>query len=128
VRRLFLLVILIIGGLGAFAQGSIQISYGPGVQGLIDAHIRYNKTQTTLDGYRVMLKSTNDRSNVQDLKSKFILLYPDVWVDWEYIRPLYKLKAGAFLTKLEAQRFVAELSHEFPGAYITRAKISPSEL
>lgn len=95
----------------------MQVSEDPAVGQLFQAWVRSNRVNTRLSGWRVQLLSTTDRTMVEDRKTRFRLQYPDIPADWIHEKPYYKLRAGAFTNKLEAQAFAATLRDAWPGAY-----------
>ena len=50
-------------------------------------------------------------------KTKFQFRYPDVKVNWEHSKPYYKLRIGAFATRLESVRLLYRIKQDYPGAY-----------
>jgi SPOR domain len=95
----------------------MQVSEDPVVGQLFQAWVRSNRANARLQGWRVQLLSTTDRTMVEERKTRFRLQYPDIPADWIHEKPYYKLRAGAFTSKLEAQAFAATLRDAWPGAY-----------
>jgi hypothetical protein len=86
-----------------------------------------NRTQPKIEGWRVQIMASTDRLQVEEARNRFRLAYPDVRADWVHEKPYYKLKAGAFRTRLEAMAFVAGLL-DFPGSFPVRdAAIHPRD-
>lgn len=95
----------------------IRFNEPPQVSEMVGAWVRYNRTNPGLSGWRVQLVSSTDRVKVEEGKARFLQLYPDVPADWVHEKPYYKLRAGAFHTRLEAAAFVQTLRNDYPGAY-----------
>ena len=88
-----------------------------------------NQTKGTVEGWRIQILATTDRRKLENEKRKFQSRYPQIAVDWTHEKPYYKLKAGAFSTKLEAARLLHELKRDYPSAYPAKDNnISPREL
>ena len=60
-------------------------------------------------GYRLIVKSTNDRLLAYKLKSDLLRNYPDQSVYMLYQSPFYKIKMGNFLKQDEAEKFKNQL-------------------
>jgi len=88
-----------------------------------------NQTKGTVEGWRIQILATTDRRKLEDEKRKFQSQYPQYGVDWTHEKPYYKLKAGAFSTKLEAARLLHILKKDYPSAYPAKDNnINPREL
>ena len=122
----FILFILCITALQA---QNITVTEDPAVTQMIDRHVAINKNTTTLKGWRVQILATTDRLRMERVKGSFQAKFPDVPVTWIHEKPWYKLRAGAFYTKLEAIRLLNRLKSYYEGAYTTEDKsIQPHEL
>ena len=95
---------------------------------LVEKHIKLNRATATIDGWRIQLLATTDRSKIQGARSTFINRYPNIPVDWVHASPWYRLRAGAFATKLDATRTLNSLKIYYPDAYLAKDKIRTSEL
>ena len=88
-----------------------------------------NKARTYMPGWRVQVLATPDRQRLESVKQSFQYRYPSIPVDWVHSAPYYKLRAGAFTTKLEALRLKYILERDYPGIYLVRDDaIRPEEL
>lgn len=95
---------------------------------LVDRHIELNRSTPTIDGWRIQLFATTDRSKLEGAKGTFINRYPNIPIDWVHASPWYRLRAGAYATKLDATRMLNSLKIYYPDAYLAKDKIKPSEL
>lgn len=126
-----LILIAVFGFLAQFAtaqQGVINISQDATMESALERHKQINRNTAKIDGWTVMIMSSTDRAKVVDTKAAFLRTFPNIPADWEYTRPFFKLRAGAFSTKLEAASLLARIKTQYPSAYIGRAKFSPREL
>lgn len=88
-----------------------------------------NKSKSYVSGWRVQIMATPDRQRLESVKQSFQYRYPSVPVDWVHSAPYYKLRAGAFSTKLEALRLKYILERDYPGIYLVKDDaIRPREL
>ncbi|MEM8586351.1 MAG: SPOR domain-containing protein [Bacteroidota bacterium] len=129
VMRFFVPLLFLVTGLSSIqAQGSVQVTADAPVSRLLNAFMQANEETTTVQGWRVQILATTDRQRLETVESRFERQYPSVPVDWVHTSPYYKLRAGAFLTKLEAERLKFSLSREFEGVYLVRDEVEESEL
>lgn len=88
-----------------------------------------NEFNPQVEGWRIQILATTDRRKMEDVKTEFQMKYPLVSIDWTQEKPYYKLKAGAFNTKLEAARLLYRLKKDYPSAYPAKDnRINRSEL
>ncbi|MEO6037476.1 MAG: SPOR domain-containing protein [Saprospiraceae bacterium] len=115
-----------LGQQGITAQ-EIQLNEDPKVAALQRNWVNANRTNPRVDGWRVQIIASTDRTQVEEGRNRFRQLYPDVVADWVQEKPYYKLRVGAFRSKLEALAFGSRLV-EYPGAYPARdANIHPRD-
>ena len=113
---------------GAVCSQNISVDEEYPIGEMMKKYTSNNKAQTVLAGYRIQLLATTDRQKVERSLSKFKALYPSINVDWEHNKPYYKLRAGAYRTRLDAIRALKTFKKDYPGAYTAKARINKSEL
>lgn len=99
------------------AQGNIQISGNPVVEDMMARYSEINKSKQFVDGWRIQLLASTDRQKVENAKQRFNNLYPNIQADWTHSAPYYRLRAGAFSSKLEANRVLYIIKRDYPSAY-----------
>lgn len=115
------------GGL-ATAQNIIVEADEP-IEQMMDRYVELNKARPTIPGWRIQIMATPDRQKLEAVKQSFQYKYPTISVDWVHVAPYYKLRAGAFSTKLEALRLKYILEQDYPGIYLVKDDaITPREL
>lgn len=73
----------------------------------------------TMRGYRLLIVNTTKRDEAMDAKTKIYTYYPELKAYLVYQSPYFKLKAGNFKTREEADRYRIELNSIFPkGVFI----------
>jgi hypothetical protein len=102
-----------------FSQ-EIQINEPPIITQMSEKWVAQNRANPQIEGYRVQLFSSTDRKKVEEAKVAFLKSYPNTPCDWVQEKPYYKLRAGAFLTKLESMQLIHALQADYPGAYSTK--------
>jgi hypothetical protein len=65
-----------------------------------------------IQGYRVQVFSSTNIDEARAKKAAMDLLVPDEWFYLEYESPSYKVRAGNFATRFEADRFARMLSEQ----------------
>lgn len=110
------------------AQSSIVVQTPPELNKLLNTFVQANEQETKMPGWRVQILATADRQRLETVESSFKLNYPSIPVDWVHASPYYKLRAGAFQTKQEAERLKYTLSSQFDGVYLVKDQVSEEEL
>ncbi len=83
-----------------------------------------------LPGYRIQLYtgSDSDKANAVKNKASYTLSKHGLRAESVYEQPLFKIKAGYFISQLEAQRQLVAILDDFPEAILVPDKISMSVL
>ncbi|MCX8211244.1 MAG: SPOR domain-containing protein [Lewinella sp.] len=110
------------------AAQSVTVKTEPGIDALMELFQTENEAESKVDGWRVQILATTDRNRLNTVESEFKVNYPSVLVDWVHTKPYYKLRAGAFQTKQEAERLKYTLGRQFEGVYLVKDKIGKNEL
>ena len=110
------------------AQQSINVQMDSGVKALYEVFLEQNKGSQEIDGWRLQILATTDRQRLESALQRFKNDYPSVRVDWVHTKPYYKLRAGAFATRSEAERLKYVLSRDYSGLYPVKDKINEREL
>ena len=96
---------------------------------MMESYISKNKTTYQIEGWRIQIMATTDRRKMEEAKSEFLMNYPQISVDWTHSKPYYRLRAGAFTSKLDAVRLLHVLKEDYPSAYPAKDNnIKPQEL
>lgn len=111
------------------AQSNIMVDEEPTISSMMSRMVEINRYKETVEGWRIQILATTDRRKMEDARQKFQSRYPNISVDWTHTKPYYKLRAGAFASKLEATRLLYQLKRDYPSAYPAKdTNIRPSEL
>ncbi len=107
-----------------------QVSYieDSNVSRVMNQYISENKGTVYTLGYRVQILSSTDRHKMEKVKGEFAKKFPELIVIWTYEAPNYKLRVGAFRTKLETEQLKNKVRKEYPSSFpVKDNKIKPSE-
>lgn len=75
--------------------------------------------QRSMRGYRLLIVNTNKREEAIDAKTKVYTYFPELKSYLAYQTPYFKLKAGNFKTRDEAEKYRKMMSTLFPkGVFI----------
>lgn len=127
-RTLVCLLLLFLTTATASAQRMLAITPDEDVSRVLDLFSRVNEQEDKIDGWRVQLLATTDRQQLENTEREFKVNYPSITVDWVHNKPYYKLRAGAFFTRQEAERLRQRLSQEYEGVYLVKAEVDEREL
>ena len=109
-------------------QRNLIVTPDPDVDRLLNLFAEVSETEEEVDGWRVQILATTDRQQLERTENDFKATYPSVPVDWVHNAPYYKLRAGAFFTRAEADRLRQSLSRDFEGVYLVKAAVTEEEL
>ena len=112
----------------ATAQRNLIVTPDPEVDNLLNLFSDINEAQDMVEGWRVQVLATTDRRELEETERDFKANYPSITVDWVHNKPYYKLRAGAFFTRQEAERLRQRLSQEFEGVYLVKADVEEADL
>ena len=107
-------------------EGSVKIHKDSRIDALVEkqGEIIPPAIAPQIDGYRVQLYFDQDRSVIDNARSKFISQFPKIDTYVEYTAPNYVLKVGDFRTHLEAEKIKAEVEIDFPTSFVIKEKIN----
>ncbi|MGI4806347.1 MAG: hypothetical protein ACRYFL_16385 [Janthinobacterium lividum] len=79
-------------------------------------------------GYRVQFFISPNRNEIYAKQAAFNEMYPDLRTYIVYQEPNYKLKAGDFRTRLEAQKLMRDIRPQFKTLFLVSEKINLPKL
>jgi hypothetical protein len=86
-----------------------------------------NPQAASNNGYRVQIYSGSVRATAYAAQAKFQAQYPNIRTYISYTEPDFKVKAGDFRSKLDAEKLRHDLQPLFTGLFIIAEKINPRE-
>ena len=129
-RCLFFMIVLLPAITFAQTRGKVEVVKDPLIDTLIARWPTLSKTTTdgggeALNGFRVQIFFGSSRQSAYSAQDKFKQEYPDVPTYITYIEPNFKVQAGDFRTRLEAQKLLKEVTPMFSSLFIISGKINP---
>ena len=107
-------------------EGSVQIIQDPGIEQLVQKHIRVNETRKGIPGFRVQIffdSGTKSKIKATSVCNKFRVRHPQTGIYLTFISPNYKVRVGDFRTRLDAFRFLQQIERNYPNAYVVTDQI-----
>jgi hypothetical protein len=127
-RLIFCLWLLAAQGLALEAQ-NVRLSEDPLVAQMMSKFVERNKSQATIEGWRIEILATTNRQQMESVMQTFQYRYPSLPVDWVHTNPYFKLRVGAFANKMDASRMLHMLKRDYPAAYLVMDnRMRPEEL
>jgi hypothetical protein len=90
----------------------------------MDSIAERNKRLKFAEGYRIQVYSGDKKEEAMKAKNKVYDLAPDVDVYPEFRSPVFRVRVGDFLDRLEANYVLVKLQKDFPNALIVPDKIN----
>lgn len=106
----------------------VTIVADSGIDSLIEADKIQAESDPTLQGYRIQLFADSDRKGAQDIRTKFLQLFPDIDAYLTYQQPYFKVRVGDFRTRIEAYALYKEMLQYFDKVLIVPDKINLPKL
>lgn len=85
---------------------------------ILDTIAMRNKNVKFTNGFRIQIYVGNDRKSADDAKIYTYQKYPEIFPYLSYQQPIYKVKIGDFLNRMDAERYYADLKDLYPSAMI----------
>jgi len=112
----------------AQTRGKLEIVKDARIDTLASRRAELNKLigvdAGTANGYRVQIFTGSSRKDAYDAQAKFQQQFPDVHTYIIYNEPNFKVRAGDFRTRLEAEKMEEDLKKWFEGMFIISEKIN----
>ena len=102
-------------------QGNISLNQDKKIAMLLDVKKEMNKSDTDSDIYKIQIYSGN-RSSAESAQREFNNAFSDWKPTIQYETPNFKIWAGNFRTRLEADRALKKIKNKFPSAFIFKPK------
>jgi hypothetical protein len=117
----------------AQTRGKVEVIKDPLIDTLIARRPTLNRTslntgEETVYGYRVQIFFGSSRQAAYAAQEKFNEEYPELRTYITYTEPNFKVQAGDFRTRLEAEKLRSELTQTFTSIFIISGKINPPKV
>lgn len=85
---------------------------------ILDTIAMRNKSMRFTNGFRIQIYVGNDRKSADDAKIYTYQKYPEIFPYLSYQQPIYKVKIGDFLNRMDAERYYSDIKDLYPSAMI----------
>lgn len=102
-------------------QGEVTINQDKNISALLELKKEMNKNEHDSDRYKIQIYS-GGRTEANEAKKEFSKTFTDWNPTIQYESPNFKIWAGNFRTRLEADRALKRIKLEFPSAFIFKPK------
>jgi len=116
-KILFTIIFILFYAFNLFAQteGTIKVQSNASIKQLVAKKRAYNKNLNEVKGYKIQLFYGSEEGAIK-VREEFNSVFPDIRSELKFNSPDWKVWAGSFKTKLEADRVLAEIKEGFPSA------------
>ncbi len=123
-KRFALLFISVILATAAFAQnrGSLNIHQDSRIESLISKQRRIYDLDSSFSGYRIhiFMEIGNEAlKHAEQVKRQFENAFPDIPIYLTYSEPYFRLRAGDFRNRVEAEKCLRRIKPRFKEAFVT---------
>jgi hypothetical protein len=85
---------------------------------ILDTIAMRNKAVKFTNGFRIQIYVGNDRKAADDAKIYTYQKYPEIFPYLSFQQPIYKVKIGDFLNRMDAERYYSDIKDLYPFAMI----------
>lgn len=127
-KRILCLCIFLVMATFAFAQsrGSVHVDQDSRVESLIAKQRSLYKVDSSFNGYRIhiFMEIGNDAlEHAKSVKAQFEHAFPDIPIYLTYSEPYFRLRAGDFRNRVEAEKCLRQIKPRFKEAFVTADRI-----
>ena len=118
------LILLAVSTMTAFAQnmGSVNVNQDSRIETLISKQRSLYAVDSSFNGYRihVFMEIGNEAlEHAQAIKAQFEYAFPDIPIYLTYAEPYFRLRAGNFRNRVEAEKCLRRIKPRFKEAFVT---------
>lgn len=106
-------------------QGDVTIKQDKNIAVLLDLKKEMNKNETSSERFKIQVYSGN-RSGAYAAQKEFSESFVGWHPSMQYETPNFKIWAGNYRTRMEADRALKKIKQKFPNAFIFKPKKSKS--
>ena len=123
-KRFISLSIFILLAMAAMAQnrGSLNVDQDSRIESLISKQRRLYSVDSSFNGYRihVFMEIGNEAlQHAEQVKRQFENAFPDIPIYLTYAEPYFRLRAGDFRNRVEAEKCLRRIKPRFKEAFVT---------
>ncbi|MBC7920775.1 MAG: SPOR domain-containing protein [Ferruginibacter sp.] len=108
---------------GGSVVGKSSLDVTRKVDALLDTMAVRNKNIRYAQGYRVQIYVGSNRQEAETVKTAAYQLFPDLKPYLIYAQPVYRVKAGDFLDRVEAEKYYVGFKAQYPNAIVVPDRV-----
>lgn len=114
----------------AQTRGTVEVIKDPRIDTLAArwSTLSKSKVRPSNWGYRIQIFNGSSRKDAYSAQAKFQDEYPEMRTYISFRDPNFKIHAGDFRSRLEAQKIMEQLKPYFKGMFITSGRINPPKI
>lgn len=93
------------------------------IERLLEEAYQIHKENQTMRGFRVQLYESPGRTAIFKVQGEFLKKYPEIATYIVYQQPTFKLRAGDFVSRLDATRLWNKIRDSFPSSFVIQDEI-----
>lgn len=102
---------------------NIKLTQPPSIALLLEEHRDFIHKVETAPGYRIQIRTFTRLQEGTNALNAFERTFPDVQAYLLFIEPHYRLRAGDFLDRVEANRVMHQLRSRYPESFIVKDEV-----
>lgn len=110
------------------SKDSLTMNADVRVLKLQQKYIELNKLKQSSSGYRIQIHFGNEREKAKEIKTKFLKEFPEIPAYDSYQSPNFRVRVGDYRSKLEATKYLKQISAQFPSSFIVSDNIKYPKL
>lgn len=123
-KRIICLSIVIVWATFIFAQnqGSLDVDQDDRIEVLISKQRSSYQVDSSFSGYRIhiFMEIGNEAlDHAKNVKNQFERAFPDIPIYLTYAEPYFRLRAGDFRNRVEAEKCLRRIKPKFKEAFVT---------
>ena len=123
-KRIICLSIFLVWAAIAFGQsyGSVNVEQDSRIETLISKQRTLYSLDSSFNGYRIhiFIEIGNvGLDHAKKVKSQFERSFPDIPIYLTYVEPYFRLRAGDFRNRVEAEKCLRRIKPRFKEAFVT---------
>ena len=123
-KRFLLLITFVALAYTGIAQshGSVNIEQDDRVEALVSKQRMLYRIDSSFSGYRIhiFMEIGNEAlDNAKAVKAQFERAFPDIPIYLTYVEPYFRLRAGNFRNRVEAEKCLRRIKPKFKEAFVT---------
>jgi len=125
-KKIGIFIFLILGIILSWAQNNVTYNVEKGIENSEYQYINAWKKIRKIEGFSIQITSfsgVNSRVSIEKEEAQFRHQFPDIPCNISYSEPNFRLRAGNFMTKLEAYNALQKIVPSFAGAFVLKDQI-----